>query len=49
MQPYYKNKYVTLYQADNLDLLPEFKDDEFDLAIPDPPYGQNITKRRQIG
>lgn len=30
---------ITLYNADNMDIMKTFKDKEFDLAIVDPPYG----------
>ena len=30
---------LTFYNADNLEIMRCFKDNEFDLAIVDPPYG----------
>lgn len=30
---------ITFYNADNLEIMRDFKDKEFDLAIVDPPYG----------
>lgn len=45
---------ITFYNADNLEIMRDFKDKEFDLAIVDPPYGigagsvnfQNGTRKR---
>jgi len=39
MTPYYQDAYVTLYHADNLDILPTLPTQSFDLIITDPPYG----------
>ena len=36
---------ITLYEADCMDILPSFRDNEFDLAIIDPEYGINIANR----
>ncbi len=33
---------ITFYNADNLEIMRDFKDKEFDLAIVDPPYGINM-------
>ena len=34
---------LTFYNADNLEIMRGFKDNEFDLAIVDPPYGIGIS------
>lgn len=47
---------INLYNADCMDVMRSFKDNEFDLAIVDPPYGidkafkptSRITKYGQI-
>lgn len=49
MTPYYQNEYITLFHANCLDVLSGYRDNEFDVAIPDPPYGLNITRRKEIG
>lgn len=35
---------ITLYNADNMDIMPLFEDKHFDLAIIDPPYGISCDK-----
>lgn len=40
---------IRLYNQDCLDAMREMKDNEFDLAIVDPPYGLNIAKSGSIG
>lgn len=35
---------IKIYNADCVNYLINFKDNEFDLAIVDPPYGINVTK-----
>jgi len=35
---------INLYNKDCIEALKEFKDNEFDLAIVDPPYGINMSK-----
>ena len=35
---------IKLYNKDCMEALKEFKDNQFDLAIVDPPYGINVTK-----
>jgi site-specific DNA-methyltransferase (adenine-specific) len=35
---------ITLYNADCMDVMRTFKDNQFDLAIVDPPYGINAGK-----
>lgn len=39
---------ITFYNADNLEIMRDFKDKEFDLAIVDPPYGININPNMGI-
>ena len=34
---------ITLYNADCMEVMKQFKDKEFDLAIVDPPYGINFS------
>ena len=34
---------LTFYNADNLEIMRGMKDNEFDLAIVDPPYGIGIS------
>ena len=34
---------LTFYNADNLEIMRGMKDNEFDLAIVDPPYGINVN------
>ena len=34
---------LTFYNADNLEIMRVMKDNEFDLAIVDPPYGIGIS------
>jgi len=40
MKKYTKNN-ITILCADNMRLMKDYKDNEFDLAIVDPPYGNN--------
>ena len=35
---------ITLYNADCMEIMKGFSDNQFDLAIVDPPYGINVTK-----
>ena len=35
---------LKFYNADNLEIMREMKDNEFDLAIVDPPYGIGVAK-----
>ena len=39
MQPYYQDEYVTLYNADTLQILPQLEPGTIDAIITDPPYG----------
>ena len=38
---------ITLYNADCMEVMKQFKDKEFDLAIVDPPYGIGIDGQKQ--
>ena len=38
----YRLPFLSLFHADNLEIMRGFKDKEFDLAIVDPPYGINM-------
>jgi site-specific DNA-methyltransferase (adenine-specific) len=38
LKPYYEKPRFTLYQADCLELLPEFKENSVDMVFADPPY-----------
>jgi site-specific DNA-methyltransferase (adenine-specific) len=40
--PCYRLPFLSLFHADNLEIMRGFKDNEFDLAIVDPPYGINM-------
>ena len=40
---------ITLYNADCMEVMKQFKDKEFDLAIVDPPYGISITDSGRLG
>ena len=44
MKEFKKGK-VTLIQADCMDIMKTYKDNHFDLAIVDPPYGINHNNR----
>jgi len=51
-KPFYKDDYITLYNADCFKILPLLKDNSFDTVLTDPPYGisyqtQTHTKTRQ--
>ena len=39
---------LTFYNADNLEIMRGFADNEFDLAIVDPPYGIDINPNMGI-
>ena len=43
MNPYYQDDRVTIYHGDCIELLRDFKDNEFDLVVTDPPYGIEKT------
>ena len=38
----YRLPFLSLFHADNLEIMRAFKDKEFDSAIVDPPYGINM-------
>jgi len=40
---------IILYNADCMEVMKQFKDNEFDLAIVDPPFGINIAKKSKFG
>jgi len=42
--PYFKLPYLSLYHADCMDIMKQYPDKYFDLAIVDPPYGIDINK-----
>ena len=42
MKPYYEDKYVTIYNADCREILPDLP--QVDLVLTDPPYGRNEIK-----
>lgn len=39
MTPYYQDPWITLWHADNRDILPTLADQSIDLVLTDPPYG----------
>jgi site-specific DNA-methyltransferase (adenine-specific) len=49
MTPYYTSEYAKIYHADCMDVMREFEDDQFDLAIVDPPYGIGINSSGHLG
>ena len=48
-QPTDKIGALSFYNADNLEIMRGFKDNEFDLAIVDPPYGIDIAEKLANG
>ncbi len=38
---------ITLYNADCIEVMKTFKDEQFDLAIVDPPYGLGIDGQKE--
>ena len=46
-EPIYKTDFLDLYHADCMDIMKEYPDKYFDLAIVDPPYGINYAKRKE--
>lgn len=40
-KPYYQDELVTLYHADNRDILPMLEDASIDMVFSDPPFGHN--------
>lgn len=49
MKPDYEQDNMKLYNADCMDVMMEYPDDYFDIAVVDPPYGigQTWSKKRQ--
>ena len=47
LQPFYKTDFLDLYHADCMDIMKQYPDKYFDLAIVDPPYG--LGKRTTDG
>ncbi len=45
MKPYYQDDSCTIYNGDCLKVLKDFKDNQFDLCLTDPPYG--VTQHQQ--
>ena len=39
---------INLYNKDCMEALKEFEDNQFDLAIVDPPYGIGVTKNKRL-
>jgi len=46
MKPYYQDDYVTLYNGDCREIIPQL-DTKFDLLLTDPPYGINTDTKMQ--
>jgi site-specific DNA-methyltransferase (adenine-specific) len=44
METIYKNNFLSLYHADCMEIMKQYPDKYFDLAIVDPPYGINRSK-----
>ena len=42
MKPYYQEPNITIYNGDCLEVMKEFKDNQFDLCLTDPPYNVGI-------
>ena len=42
-EPIYKTDFLDLFHCDNMELMAQYPDKYFDLAIVDPPYGININ------
>ena len=45
MKPDYEQDNIKLYNADCMDIMKEYEDNYFDLAVVDPPYGINFAKK----
>ncbi len=43
MKPDYEQDNMKLYNADCMDIMKEYTDNYFDLAVVDPPYGINVN------
>jgi len=44
MKAYYQDKWVTIYNGDCREILPELAEKSMDLVLTDPPYGINMNK-----
>ena len=44
MKPYYQDDSCTIYNGDCLEVMKEFRDNQFDLCLTDPPYGVTQNK-----
>jgi len=47
IEPYYEADGITIYNADCLEIMPEFADKSFDIVLTDPPYGINFQSNRR--
>ncbi|HNB57991.1 MAG TPA: hypothetical protein PKV06_13545, partial [bacterium] len=43
--PCYRLPFLSLFHADCMDIMKQYPDKYFDLAIVDPPYGINVTNQ----
>ena len=43
MKPIYKTDFLDLFHCDNMELMAQYPDKYFDLAIVDPPYGISVN------
>ena len=48
MKPYYQEENITIYNGDCLEVMKDFKDNQFDLCLTDPPYGIGESSFRNI-
>jgi len=48
MKPYYQDDSCTIYNGDCLEVMKEFKDNQFDLCLTDPPYGINENNKQNL-
>ena len=46
--PCYRLPFLSLFHADCMEIMKQYPDKHFDLAIVDPPYGINITKNKRL-
>ena len=49
MKPDYKQDNLKLYRADCMEVMSQYDDNYFDLAVVDPPYGIGINKQSGFG
>jgi len=47
LSPCYALPFLSLYHCDNIELMKQYPDKHFDLAIVDPPYGIDINNQSQ--